>query len=112
MEASIRVADAITGSNGTRNEIAFDGITKSILDEAVKKKDLDCVIDIIFDSMRNCSDGELHSKYINQENVKKYARENGRTNNPIQSNDLYGYMGIDLGNGRTAPIKVGRVITK
>ena len=42
VDAAIRVADAITGSNGTRNEIAFDGITKSILDEAIKKKDFDC----------------------------------------------------------------------
>ena len=66
VDVALRVADVITGSHGTRNELAFDGITKSILDEAIKKKDYDCVVDILFDSMRNCSDGALHSKYINQ----------------------------------------------
>ena len=34
VDVALRVADVITGSHGTRNELAFDGITKSILDEA------------------------------------------------------------------------------
>lgn len=38
VDVALRVADVITGSHGTRNELAFDGITKSILDEAIKKK--------------------------------------------------------------------------
>lgn len=111
LDAAIRIADAITGSNGTRNEVAFDGITKSILDEAIKKKDFDCVVDILFDSMRNCSDGELHSKYINQENIKKFAREVSQTGNPIDSN-LFGFAGIEIRPGVVTPIKLGRVIYK
>lgn len=109
IDAAIRIADAITGSNGTRNEIAFDGITKSILDEAIKKKDFDCVVDILFDSMRNCSDGELHSKYINQENIRKYAKENGLNQQTEEPSDLYGFVGIRTGN-RTIPIRIGRVV--
>ena len=57
IDASISIADAITGSNSTRNEHAFDEITKSIIDEAKKRKDFDCIVDILFDCMRNCSDG-------------------------------------------------------
>lgn len=111
IDAAINIADAITGSNGTRNEIAFDGITKSILDEAVKKKDLDCVVDILFDSMRNCSDGELHSKYITQENLRKYAKEknlqgNLRTEMP---DDLFGFASVEIRPGVYTPIRIGRV---
>lgn len=110
IDASIRIADAITGSHGTRNEIAFDGITKSILDEAVKKRDFDCVVDILFDSMRNCSDGELHSKYINQENIKKYAKEKGIQGQIMSDPDMFGFVGIRTSDGRTIPIRLGRVI--
>lgn len=112
IDAAIRVADAITGSNGTRNEIAFDGITKSILDEAIKKKDFDCVVDILFDSMRNCSDGELHSKYINQENIQRYAKEKGVKGTPLMDTDLFGYCGIRTSDGRVLPIRIGRVVYK
>ena len=112
VDAAIRVADAITGSNGTRNEIAFDGITKSILDEAIKKKDFDCVVDILFDSMRNCSDGELHSKYINQENIRKYAKEYGAKDSPLKETDLFSFCGIQTSDGRVLPIKLGRVVYK
>lgn len=113
IDVSIRIADAITGSNGTRNEIAFDGITKSILDEAIKKQDFDCVIDILFDSMRNCSDGELHSKYINQENIKRYVEEENRATGrqtSVDGTDLYAYCGIKTSDGRVIPLRFGRVV--
>ena len=111
IDAAIRIADAITGSNGTRNEAAFDGITKSILDEAIKRKDFDCVVDILFDSMRNCSDGELHSKYITKENLRKYAEETKRT---IEANiniddDLFAFAGVELRPGVIAPIRIGKI---
>lgn len=111
IDAAINIADAITGSNGTRNEIAFDGITKSVLDEAVKKKDLDCVVDILFDSMRNCSDGELHSKYITQENLRKYAKEkNLQGNLRIEMpDDLFGFASVEIRPGVYTPIRIGRV---
>lgn len=111
IDAAISIADAITGSNGTRNEIAFDGITKSILDEAVKKKDLDCVVDILFDSMRNCSDGELHSKYITQENLRRYAKEkNLQGNLKIEMpEDLFGFASVEIRPGVAVPIRIGRV---
>lgn len=114
IDASIRIADAITGSNGTRNEIAFDGITKSILDEAIKKKDFDCVVDILFDSMRNCSDGELHSKYITKENIRKYAEEkniSGKIKVDMPS-DLFAFAYAEIRPGVSVPIRIGRVRTK
>ena len=112
VDVALRIADAITGSHGTRNEVAFDGITKAILDEAIKKKDYDCVVDILFDSMRNCSNGELHSKYINQENVQRYAKEKGLTGKVTIDPDLFGFIGIKTSDGRVLPIRLGKVITK
>lgn len=59
--------------------------------------------------MRNCSDGELHSKWINQENIKKYARENGITNvEDINLEGLNGIVGIKTG-GRVIPIVLGQL---
>lgn len=114
IDTAIRIADAITGSNGPRNEEAFDGITKSILDEAIKRKDLDCVVDILFDSMRNCSDGELHSKYINKENIQRYAKEKGIKGNlkVEMPDDLFGFASIEIRPGVYAPIKLGKVIIR
>lgn len=110
IDVSISVADAITGSNGTRNEFAFDEITKSIIDEAKKRKDYDCIVDILFDCMRNCSDGELHSKWINQENIKKYTKEKCITNLKDANVDgLSAIVGIKTG-GRIIPITLGRII--
>lgn len=109
IDASISIADAITGSNGTRNELAFDEITKSIIDEAKKRKDYDCIVDILFDCMRNCSDGELHSKWINQENIRRYAKENGITNKDnINIEGLNGIVGIKTGE-RIIPIVIGQL---
>lgn len=112
VDVALRIADAITGSHGTRNEVAFDGITKAILDEAIKKKDYDCVVDILFDSMRNCSNGELHSKYINQENIQRYAKEKGITGEVRVESDLFGFAGIRTSDGRVLPIKIGRIVTR
>lgn len=88
-------------------------LLKVFLDEAIKKKDYDCVVDILFDSMRNCSDGALHSKYINQEAIQKYAKENGhRTKEEITiEGPLLATLGIDLGGGRIANV-VGQVKNK
>lgn len=107
IDIAISAADAITGSNGTRNELAFDEITKSIIDEAKKKRDYDCIVDILFDCMRNCSDGELHSKWINQENINKYVRE-GKNEN-VNVNGLSAIVGIKTG-GRVIPITLGRLV--
>lgn len=62
--------------------------------------------------MRNCSDGALHSKYINQEAIQKYAKENGhRTKEEITiEGPLLATLGIDLGGGRIANV-VGQVKT-
>ena len=38
LDVAIRIADAITGSGGTRNDVAFDGITQALLKEAIKKQ--------------------------------------------------------------------------
>lgn len=108
LDVAINIADAITGSGGTRNEKAFDGITKSILDEAIKKQDYECVIDILFDSVRNSGDGPLHSKYINQENIKKYigAAKSGE----LDISNMYGFTGLRTSDGRVLPFCVGRVV--
>lgn len=109
IDVAIRIADAITGKGGTRNEAAFDGLTKSLLTEAIKNKDLDCVIDILFDSMRHASNGALHSKYITKENLRQYNQEQGVEHKLELPEDLFAYVGIDIGCGRTVPIRVGRV---
>lgn len=107
IDVAINIADAITGSGGTRNEVAFDGITKSILDEAIKKQDYECVIDILFDSVRNCGDGPLHSKYINQENIKKYAKVHSESGEDISN--LYGFTGLRTPDGRNITFTLGRI---
>lgn len=111
IDASIRIADAITGSHGSRNEEAFDGMTKAILDEAIKNNDLDCVIDILFDSMRNSSNGELHSKYINEKYLQKYAKEENSRRQKLGLVDLGldAYVGIKTSDGRILPCVLGRV---
>lgn len=109
VDVGIKIADAITGSSNARNETAFDGITKAILDEAIKKQNYDCVIDILFDSMRNCTDGPLHSTYINQENIKKYAKEHPQGIKNI--NGLYGMCAIEIRPGKQIPIVLGRVVS-
>lgn len=109
LDVAIRIADAITGSGGTRNDIAFDGITQALLQEAIKNHDLDCVVDILFDSMRNASNGELHSKYINKEAIQKYAKEKGLTGKVILPDNLFGFAGIEIRPGVVIPVKLGKV---
>ena len=111
IDVAIRIADAITGSQGTRNEVAFDGITKSILDEAIKNCDYNCVVDILFDSIRNGTVGELHSLWINKKNIEKYLKESSvKVQGPLNDTDLCGFMGIRTPDGRILPIRIGRVI--
>ena len=63
--------------------------------------------------MRNCSDGELHSKYINQENAKKYAEEQREQYKHEYSldGDVEIGVGVDLGGGRILPI-IGKLNNK
>lgn len=113
LDVAIRIADAVTGSGDTRNDVVFDEITASILKEAVKNKDFDCVIDILFDIMRNGSNGVLHSKYINQENIKKYMKKERTSNKSVVvESDLYGFVGIQQPDGRVLPLKIGKVVYK
>lgn len=109
IDVAIRIADALTGSGDTRNELAFDGLTKSLLQEAVKNRDFDCVIDILFDSVRNASTGELHSKYINKEAIQKYAKEKGLTGKVVIPDNLFGFAGIEIRPGVVVPIRIGKV---
>lgn len=109
IDVAIRIADALTGSGDTRNELAFDGLTKSLLQEAVKNRDFDCVVDILFDSVRNASTGELHSKYINKEAIQKYAKENGLTGKVVLPDNLFGFAGVEIRPGVVVPIRIGKV---
>lgn len=111
LDVAIRIADAITGSGGTRNEIAFNGITQALLEEAVKNRDLDCVIDILFDNLRTASTGELRSKYINKEAIEKFAKEKGLTGKVVISDNTFGFAGIEIRPGVVIPIKLGKVKT-
>lgn len=110
IDTAIRIADALTGSGETRNMTAFEGITRAILKEAIEKRELDTVVDILFDNVRNGTTGELRSKYINEQNIKQYVKEKGITSKIIDS-DLYGFVGIQLRPGAIAPIKVGRIVS-
>lgn len=111
LDVAIRIADAITGSGGTRNEIAFNGITQALLEEAVKNRDLDCVIDILFDNLRTASTGELRSKYINKEAIEKFAKEKGLTGKVVISDNTFGFAGIEIRPGVVIPVKLGKVKT-
>lgn len=109
LDVAIRIADAITGSGGTRNDVVFDGITQALLKEAIKNKDLDCVVDILFDSMRNASSGELHSKYINKEAIEKFTKEKGLTGKLVVSDNIFGFAGIEIRPGVVVPVRLGKV---
>lgn len=109
LDVAIRIADAITGSGGTRNDVAFDGITQALLKEAIKNKDLDCVVDILFDSMRNASSGKLHSKYINKEAIEKLAKEKALTGKLVVSDNIFGFAGIEIRPGVVVPVRLGKV---
>lgn len=112
LDMAIHIADAITGIGNGRNKRMFDGITKAILEQAVDKKDLDCVVDVLFDSLRNGTDGVLSSKYITNEDIQRRVEEIASKDPKLQftvGNDIYAFASILTPNGRTIPIRLGKV---
>lgn len=75
LEISIHIADAITGIGASRNNENFDCITKDLLQSAVKDRDLDRVVDILFDSMRAGTDGELASRFITKKDIERFNKD-------------------------------------
>lgn len=113
LSVSMTIVNAITGQGETRNDFAFDGMTKAILDNAIKRSDYDCVIDILWDSLRHSSGTHLQSKYLTNENLKKYAKEHNTVTHRVSSNagDVV-YAGIRQADGRVIPIRIGTVVEK
>ena len=98
LEVSINIADAITGSGNNRNEEGFDCITKNILDSAIKKQDLDRIVDILFDSMRAGTDGELASRFITEEDIKRFSKDpDMRKRIETGKLDVYGKVRLNSG---------------
>lgn len=110
-DIAIELADTMSGTGEARNEEAFYGIMNAILKEAKDNNDLDCIVDILFDNVRNSSNGELHSKYINEKYLKKYAKEKAENRRKMGTVDLGldAYVGIRTSQGRILPCAVGRV---
>lgn len=75
LEVSIHIADAVTGSGALRSNSDFDCITKDLLQSAIKDKDLDRVVDILFDTMRAGTDGELASRFITKKDIERFNKD-------------------------------------
>lgn len=108
IDISVNIADTISGSGEARNHTVFDGLMKSILKEAIEDRNLDCIVDILVDSIRNGTNGELASKYINKRTIEKYIKEKKI---PTDSTEvkycLSGLLGArDPRTGFTIPIKI------
>lgn len=110
-DIAIKLADTMSGTGEARNEEAFYGIMNAVLKEATDNNDLDAIVDILFDNIRNSSNGELHSKYINEKYLQKYVKEKEQTRKKMGVVDLglNGYVGIRTEQGRILPCVVGRV---
>lgn len=111
IDIALKLADLMSGSGEARNEEAFYGIMNAILKEATDNNDLDTIVDILFDSVRSSSNGELHSKYINEKYLQRYAKnkELNREKLGIVDLGLNAYIGIRTAQGRILPCAVGRV---
>lgn len=107
IDISVNLADTMSGSGEARNTTVFNGLMQSVLKEAVENKDLDCIVDIFVDSIRNGSKGELCSKYINKKTLDKFVKEK---NIKVDDNVKYrmsGVIGVTDGrSGRNIPIQI------
>lgn len=103
----IKIAAAITGGGKTRNKIAFDGITKEILDKAIDQEDYDCIVDVLWDSLRHGADNPLASKYLSNETLNRYA---GRAKPESTIAKRMAYVGAQQEDGRIIPIQVGVLV--
>ena len=111
-DIAIELADTMSGTGEARNEEAFYGIMNAVLKEAKDNNDLDCIVDILFDSVRNSSNGELHSKYINEKYLQKYVKEKKVRDRNMEvsetGNDLY--IGARTTDGRILPVYFAKEI--
>lgn len=98
LEVSINIADAITGSGPLRNNENFDCITRDLLNSAVKDKDLDRVVDILFDSMRAGTDGELASRFITKKDIERFNK-NPEMRQRVENGKLEVYGKVRLNSG-------------
>lgn len=110
-DIAIKLADTMSGTGEARNEEAFYGIMNAVLKEATDNNDLDTIVDILFDNVRNSLNGELHSKYINEKYLQRYVKEKEQTRSKLGVVDLglNAYVGIRTAQGRILPCAVGRV---
>lgn len=111
-DIAIELADTMSGTGEARNEEAFYGIMSAVLKEAKDNKDLDCIVDILFDSVRNSSNGELHSKYINEKYLQKYVKEKKVRDRSVGISETGNetYIGIRTSDGRILPCYFGKEI--
>lgn len=100
----------MSGSGEAKNEEAFYGMMKAILKEAEDNNDLDCIVDILFDNLRCSPNGELHSKYINEKYLQKYADEKGHNRKVKMTEGSRGFIGIRLEDGRVLPCYLGKTV--
>ena len=109
-DIAIKAASIMSGSGEAKNEEAFYGMMKAILKEAEDNNDLDCIVDILFDNLRCSPNGELHSKYINEKYLQKYADEKGHNRKVRMTEGPRGFIGIRLEDGRVLPCYLGKTV--
>lgn len=111
IDMAVNIADAMSGSGEARNKTVFQGLTQSVLEEATNNGDLDCVVDILIDSVRNSMNGVLGSKYINKKNIDRYMKERKVTHREaveVEDPRLDAYLGIMTEGGRVLPVVFGK----
>ena len=101
----------MSGTGEARNEEAFYGIMNAILKEATDNNDLDKIVDILFDVVRGSTNGELHSKYINEKYLQKYSneREHNRSVGVSETGNKL-YVGAKTTDGRILPVYFAKEI--
>lgn len=110
-DIAIKLADTMSGTGEARNEEAFYGIMNAILKEATDNNDLDKMVDILFDVVRSSTNGELHSKYINEKYLQKYSNEKEHNRSVgVSETENKLYIGAKTTDGRILPVYFAKEI--
>lgn len=82
-ELALELIDVIAGPNNLMNNRVFDGMTKEFMEKAVRNKQYDYIVDMLFDVLRyGLNDGDFNSQYLSFEKHDREERQSsiGRFN--------------------------------
>lgn len=110
-DIAIKLADTMSGTGEARNEEAFYGIMNAVLKEATDNNDLDKIVDILFDIVRGSTNGELHSRYINEKYLQNYSdkKEHNKSIGVSETGNKV-YIGAKTTDGRILPVYFAKEI--